>query len=220
MLQLHGFSVSNYYSKVKLALLEKGVAFEEVLVWPYGDAEVLQSSPLGKIPFLKTEHGALCESQVIADYIEAAYPQPPLMPADPFAAAKLRELITFMEWHLEIVARELIPATFFGAGTTDEVKERVKKTLQKNIAAFARLPKASPWLGGEQFTLADCAAAVHFPLISAICKIQFGEDLLAPLQLDDYLTRLAGRPHVQKVRADAQANMVQMMARIKAASGA
>ena len=31
-LQLCGFSLSNYYNKVKFALLEKGIPFEEVLV--------------------------------------------------------------------------------------------------------------------------------------------------------------------------------------------
>ena len=46
----------------------------------------------GKVPFLRTEQGALCESQVIVDYLEAAYPAVPLLPADPFAAAKVREL--------------------------------------------------------------------------------------------------------------------------------
>ena len=106
MLVLCGFATSNYYNKVKLALLEKGVAFTEELV-PGGKKSdgVLEASPLGKIPFIRTEHGTLCESQVILDYIEAAYPTPPLMPADPWQAAKVRELTTFVELHLEIVGR-------------------------------------------------------------------------------------------------------------------
>src|SRR4051812_26657792 len=107
MLKLCGFSASNYYNKVKFALLEKGVAFEEELVWTDRSPALLACSPLGKVPFLETEHGTLCESQVLMDYIEAAYPQKPLIPSDPFAAAKVRELITFMELHLELVAREL-----------------------------------------------------------------------------------------------------------------
>ena len=71
MFVLCGFSLSNYYNKVKLALLEKGVAFTEELV-PTGKKSelVLEASPLGKVPFIRTEHGTLCESQVIMDYIE------------------------------------------------------------------------------------------------------------------------------------------------------
>src|SRR5688500_15502404 len=94
---LHGSPISNYYNKVKLALLEKGVPFVEV---PTGtgrrDDEMLSASPLGKIPFLKLEDGrTLCESQVILEWLEATHPQVPLLPADPFAAAKVRELCTF-----------------------------------------------------------------------------------------------------------------------------
>ena len=100
---LHGSPISNYYNKVKLALLEKGVPFAEARAGTpgakAGDAGVFDASPLGKIPFLTTEQGALCESQVILDYIEARWPQPPLMPAEPFAAAKVRELTTFIDWH-------------------------------------------------------------------------------------------------------------------------
>ena len=92
MFVLCGFTASNYYNKVKLALLEKGVAFTEELV-PSGKKSelVLEATPLGKVPFIRTEHGTLCESQVIMDYIEARHPTPPLMPADPWQAAKVRE---------------------------------------------------------------------------------------------------------------------------------
>ena len=89
MLKLYGFPLSNYYNKVKLALLEKGVPFEEVLVhWGVEGKE--GKSPLGKVPYIETEDGFLCESQVILDYIEARWPTPALVPADPWQAAKVR----------------------------------------------------------------------------------------------------------------------------------
>jgi len=91
MLTLCGFAVSNYYNKVKLALLEKDVPFvEEHVKTGRTDEDVLSCSPLGKIPYIRTPQGSLCESEAILEYIEAAYPNPPLMPADPFAAAKVR----------------------------------------------------------------------------------------------------------------------------------
>ena len=73
------------------------------------DEAVLACSPLGKIPFLRTPQGALCESQVIVDWLEAACPEPALVPSDPFEAAKVRELATFVDLHLELVARDLQP---------------------------------------------------------------------------------------------------------------
>ena len=159
MLTLCGFPVSNYYNKVKLALLEKDVPFnEEVVALPVTDMAALQSSPLGKVPFLRTPEGSLCESQAIMEYIESAYPEPALLPADPFAAAKVRELITFIELHLELVARELYGQAFFGGTVSEATQARVRKQLEKNIPAFKQLAKFSPHVAGEQFTQADCAA--------------------------------------------------------------
>ena len=145
MITLCGFSVSNYYNKVKLALLEKGVPFQEELVMTGSkDEAVLASSPLGKVPFIRTEHGALCESQAILDYIDAAFPAHPLMPADAWGQAKVRELITFIDLHLELVARELYVQAFFGGKVSEETQTRVRKLLTKNIAGFKRLAKFSP----------------------------------------------------------------------------
>ena len=110
MLVLCGFTLSNYHNKVKLALLEKGLAFSEEQAHPRDKTEaMLDATPLGKIPFIRTERGSLCESQAILDYLEAAHPNPPLLPADPWQAAKVRELIIFIDLHLELVARELYP---------------------------------------------------------------------------------------------------------------
>jgi len=140
MLTLCGFSGSNYHNKVKLALLEKGIPFEEDLVW-VGETDP-EASPLGKVPYLKTEDGAMCESAVMLEYIEQKYPQNPLIPADPFAAAKVRELALFLDLHLELVARNLYPEAFFGGKVSDSVKEKVGAQLVKNIAAFAKLPSS------------------------------------------------------------------------------
>lgn len=211
MLKLCGFAVSNYYNKVKFALLEKGVEFEEELVWTDRSPELLARSPLGKVPFLETEQGVLCESQVLMEYIEEAYPEKPLMPADPFAAAKVRELITFLELHLELVARELYAEAFFGGKVSDEIKARTQKLLTRNAKAFGRLAKFSPYIAGAEFTMADCAGMVHLPLVSMASKIIYGEDVLADLPVREYTKMLGQRPTAQCVNADRKANQELMM---------
>ena len=127
MLTLCGFAASNYYNKVKLALLEKDIPFEEELVWP-GQTDA-DASPLGKVPYLKTDEGTLSESTVILEYLEARYPQHPLLPADAFAAAKVRELLRYTELHLELVARNLYPEAFFGGKISDAAKEKTGQKL-------------------------------------------------------------------------------------------
>lgn len=210
MIKLCGFALSNYYNKVKLVLLEKAVPFEEQLVWTNKTPELLQHSPLGKIPYIETEHGSLCESQAIVEYLEARFPEHPLMPADPYAAAKLRELITFLELHLEIPARELYAEAFFGGKVSDEVKARVEKQLIRNIPALLSLAKFDPYVGGNEFTLADCAAVVHFPLVSMATKIIYGRDFLAESPTRDYVKFISERPTMQKVNADRKANQEMM----------
>jgi glutathione S-transferase len=216
MLTLCGFAGSNYHNKVKLALLEKGIPFQEELVW-VGETDPL-ASPLGKVPYFKSEDGVMCESAVMLEYIEQKYPQNPLLPADALAAAKVRELALFLDLHLELVARNLYPEAFFGGKVSDSVKEKVGAQLEKNVAAFAKLAKFLPFVAGDSLTLADCAAVTHLPLISGVTKIIYGKDFLADLPARDYIKMMGERPHMQKVNADRKANMELMMARMKAKS--
>ena len=215
MLKLCGFSASNYYNKVKLALLEKEVPFEEVLAW-IGETD-LSASPLGKVPYVLTEDGPLSESTVILEYIEDRYPEKPLLPASPYGAARVREIVRYLELHLELLARNLYPEAFFGGNVSDRIKDKVRPQLEKNVAAFGKLVKFSPFIAGDQFTLADCAAAVHLPLISGATKIIYGHDMFSDLPVRDYLKQLGERASVQKVNADRKSNTEMLMARVKAA---
>ena len=212
MLVLCGSTISNYYNKVKLALLEKGVAFTEELVKPgASDEPTLAATPLGKIPFIRTEHGTLCESQAILDYLEAAHPNPPLLPAEPWHAAKVRELTTFVDLHIELVARELYGKAFFGGDLSDGNAARIRKLLTRNLLAFKRLAKFTPFVAGETFTQADCAAWASLPLVSMATRAVYGEDLLAAAGIDwkAYSRQIGERPSAQRVVADRKADQAR-----------
>ena len=209
MLTLCGFPLSNYYNKVKFALLEKGVDFtEEDVRTGRKDEAVLSASPLGKIPFIRTEHGTLCESEAIMGYVEATWPEPALLPADAWGRAKAHELVTFVDLHLELVARQLYGQAFFGgAALADADKERIRKQLVKNIAGFRRLAKFAPYVAGADFSLADCAAYVSLPLVGLASRIVLGEDLILAAGIDwkAYAKLVGARPAAQKVDADRKA---------------
>jgi len=220
MLTLCGFSISNYYNKVKMALLEKGADFtEEYVTTGSRDEAVLSCSPLGKVPFIRTDAGALCESEAIMGYIEATWPTPALLPPEAWGRAKVRELVTFIDLHLELVARQLYGMAFFGGATLpDAEKERIRKQLVRHIAGFKRLARFSPYVAGERFTQADCAAYVSLPLVALSTKIAYGEDLLAAGGVDwkPYAKLIAQRPSAQKVDADRKAAQEAMAAAAKA----
>lgn len=219
MIRLHGFALSNYYNKVKLVLLEKGVPFEEVVYLP-GSGDVRALSPLQKVPFLETPQGPLCESAVIAEWLEATCPEPRLLPADPWAAAKVRELTAFLELHLELVVRQIYGQAFFGGQHSDSYRERVRNQLERNIPAFLRLAKFGPYLAGDTYTLADCAAYVHLPTLALATQAVLGEDLLARHGVDwkAYVKLIGQRPAAQKVAADRKADTVsaQYITRVSA----
>jgi glutathione S-transferase len=220
VITLCGFSVSNYYNKVKMVLLEKGIPFnEERVMTKSKDEAVLAASPLGKVPFIRTQQGTLCESQVIVDFLDAMSPQTPLTPADPWQAAKVRELVTFIDLHLELVARELYAQAFFGGTVSEETRERVRKQLAKHIAGFKRLAKFSPYVAGDTFTQADCAAYVNLPLVAMASKAVLGEDLLAAAGIDwkAYVKLIGERPSAQRVAADRKADTERMAAEAKKA---
>ena len=218
MLKLHGFALSNYYNKVKLVLLEKGVPFEEVFA-PLGvGPDAADKSPLGKVPFIETEQGFLCESQVIVDYIEARWPTPALIPADLWQAAKVRELITYNDLHVELCARQLYPQAFFGGTLPEKFTERVKGDLARNLAAFKQLAVFGPYAAGDTFTMADCAVYVSLPLAALASKLVCGEDLVAAAGIDwkAYVKLIEQRPTAQKVAADRRADQARALAAAKA----
>ena len=209
MITLCGFPISNYYNTVKMALLEKGAPFTEELVSPRSkDEAVLNASPLGKVPFIKTALGSMCESKAILEFVEAAYPTPALFPADPFAAGKVREMMIYIDLHLELVVRELYGEAFFGGVVSDEIKDRVRKSLLRNIAGFQRLVKFSPYVIGTTFTMADIVAFNNLPLVGMATRAIYGEDLLVQCGVDykPYIKMVGERPSAQKVVADRKAS--------------
>jgi len=136
---LCGFAVSNYYNKVKLSLLEKGVPFTEAVVYPSQKEEFLSESPMGKVPFMRTAKGVLSESQVLTEFIEDSWPEPPLYPRDLYARARCRELIEHIELHLELPARRLYLEAFFGGTVSEETRKEVAPLLEKGLRSLARL---------------------------------------------------------------------------------
>lgn len=216
MLKLCGFHLSNYHNKVRIALLEKGVPFEEDPgCAPSQKDEFLARSPIGKVPFLELDGGRrIAESEVIAEYLEEAYPQKPLLPRDPFERAKVRELIKFMELHVELVARRLYGQVFWKRPASDEVKQAVEKDLAKGIRAFRTLVRFDPYIAGKELTLADCAAFVHLPLVSLATKHGFGRDFLDEIpQVKPYLKMLGERPAFRKVNEDRKAAQAALIAK-------
>jgi glutathione S-transferase len=207
MIKLCGFALSNYFNKVKFVLLEHGIEFEEEFVKPSQEPAMLEHSPLGKVPYLRTEHGDLCESQCIVEYLAARFPDKRIFSADPWQAAKEREMIFFVDVHLELTARNLYKEAFFGGTITDATKGRVEKLLTHHVAGLKRIAKFAPYLCGEQFGVADTAGFVSLPLVGMATQNIYGRDFLLDAGIDwkSYVKTNTARPPAQRVNEDRKA---------------
>ncbi|MEK6350517.1 MAG: glutathione S-transferase [Burkholderia sp.] len=208
MLQLCGLPVSNYYNKVKLVMLDHEIPFEEQLfALPLRDADALAASPFGKVPFLRTEQGALSESQAIVDYLAARYPEKALYPADPFEAAKVRELTIFIELYLEWVVRDLYPQAFYGGTVGEDLRQQAETGLSRALAVLRQMTRFAPYAFGETYGMADVAAYIHLPLVGLATKAVYGRDFVVEAEIDwKAYTKLIGeRPAARRVSADRKA---------------
>jgi glutathione S-transferase len=220
MLILHGFSSSNYYNVVKLALLEKGLAFEEALVYSGAGQDYrpdyLEKSPLGKVPCLETAEGCIAESRCILDYLERAYPEVPLYPSSAFQIAKVLELTQIIDLYLELAARRVLPNYFARKPAPDNIANDVRSTLIKGAKALAQLARFEPFILGDRFGAADIAAVLHIPVVRAIATKVLELDPFAGIAgLDAYLAMLEQRPSVQRVRRDERADRPAFFAHIQ-----
>jgi len=208
MMKLYGFPISNYYNMVKMTLLEKGMAFEEVLVRPSQEVDYLSRSPMGKVPCLETEQGFLTETGVIIDYLHDLGQGAAFYPDDPFARAKVRELIRYLELYIELPARRLYGDVFFGKPASDTEKQSVRKELEKGFAALRRLADYSPYIAGSTLTYADFYFLFSVGLVTRVTKKALGWDVFSTEPgVRDLLSALEQRESVKAIRADQKAAM-------------
>lgn len=158
---------------------------------------------MGRIPFLETDQGIIVESSVIAEYLEDTHSEKSLLPRDPYERARVRALVQTLELNVELVARRLYSAAFFGGTTTEETKKEVAEQLEKGVRALKSIAKFSPFIAGSELTLADCAAVFHLPYISIATKTLLGKDALESIpEIGEYLKMMNQRPAVQRVNAE------------------
>jgi glutathione S-transferase len=197
MLQLFGHPFSSYTQKVLVALYETGQPFTFRWIGPDAPdgndhgSEWLQRWPLRKFPVLVDGDRTVAETSIIVEYLQLAHPRAvTLLPADPLAALDVRFLDRFFDLHVMAPMQQAVD----GALTGDPAKARdaLALAVPKLERAYAWLEThlaGRTWAAGDDFTLADCAAA---PAL-------FYADWTHPIaeqypQLRAYRARLLARP--------------------------
>ena len=212
MIKLYGFPVSNYFNMVKLALLEKGLAFEEVAARPSQEGAYKAKSPMGKVPCIEVAEGFISETGVILDYLEEQ--QPGHLPQSAFARAKAREVIRVLELYIELPGRRHFGHVFFGGPKSDAAVEEVRPTVEKGLVAVQQLMGEGEWLCGDRFSLVDIYAYYTLGYAAIALKAVYGWDIVAEVPgLGAVLERIKARATTQQVDAAQQAAFAAMSAK-------
>ncbi len=115
-MKLYQTYVSPFPTRVRLALMAKGLEAE--IIEPPGfhssvesKGDYLRVNPLGRVPALVLDDGrAIPESEVICEYLEDAFPEPALLPADPWARAQVRLISRLCDFYLVMAMVPLFTA--------------------------------------------------------------------------------------------------------------
>lgn len=162
MLLLLEHPLSPYVQKVKIALREKDVEFTSHI--PEGMAtgnttgEFALKTMRGEVPELVDGDRRISDSTIILEFIEQRWPNPVLLPADPYDAAHARAIEDVMDTHYEAINWGVFELEFFGRAD-GERKEKLLETARKQIGGFHRWLEnelqPSGWFVGDKFGWAD-----------------------------------------------------------------
>jgi glutathione S-transferase len=199
---LHYHPLASYCHKVLIALYENGTAFEKKLV-DLGDAqqraELQARWPLGKFPVIHDHARArdVAETTIIIEYLDRFYPGAhPLIPRDPDEALEVRLWDRIFDNYVQGPMQEIVSDRMRNA---DGDMNNARATLATVYDMTERQLASGTWIVGENFSMADCAAAPALFYASTLQPFQTGHR-----HLSDYFDRLVERPSVRRVIEEAK----------------
>ncbi|PZO66759.1 MAG: glutathione S-transferase [Paracoccus denitrificans] len=203
--RLYHIPLSPFCRKVRLVLGEKKIEVElvEERYWESG-SEIFKRNPAGKIPVLRMDGRLLAESQAICEYLDEAYPTPPLMPSQPLERYEVRRLCAWFDdkFHEEVtrpIMSERVWKKVMKAGHPDSklVKSGLR-AVKDHMAYMTGLLETRKWLAGNSLSLADFTAAAHLSCLDYISDVDWD----ASPTLRDWYATVKSRPAFRSVLAD------------------
>lgn len=168
--KLYGIPLSTFVRTARLALEEKGVAYDSVPFAP-GTPDMAAHHPFGRVPSFDHAGFKLYETAAICRYADEAFPGPALAPKDPKARALMEQWISSICCYYDstvtrVVIFERLVAPMFGNQTNEQ---RIKENLD---LVGKRLDILSDWLGGHKFLAGDAASIADFFLVPIIFYLE------------------------------------------------
>ena len=199
MIKLYDFSLSPRARKVRITLAAKGLAYEKVPIditkGEQKTPEYLAIHPYGKVPALQDNGTTVYESTIIMEYLNEAYPTPPLLPDDRGQRARARVLMHYAdnpyEHAVATLAAELLLKPMQGGATDHEIVSQATTTLNQCFDYLINELGNNDFLVGSTLTLAD------IPYVSwALLFPRLDVDIPHP-RLEAWMNRLKEQPSVR-----------------------
>jgi glutathione S-transferase len=195
MITLYGQPLSSYTAKVRVALLWRSLTFQECEPpGGYQSAAWREKVPMGTLPALEHDGFFLAESEAILEYLEDAFADRPLMPAQAQARARVRSLARLHDLHVEPRVRALFPLI-----RQPQQRARLPELLAALDDKMQRLSEAAhpqPYMAGTLPSLADCGFAVTLPLAHRLLE-ELGQAWRLPTALNPWAEAMAQDAAVQ-----------------------
>ena len=193
MIRIHHHPFSTYARRVSIALVEKDIPHEKLLVdmtaGQHRSPEYRQHNPYGRVPMLEEDGFFLYESTAILNYLEATHPQPALLPADAKGRAlvdmhmKLCDLQMTRQTGIIIFPKRFLPPDRWNAADMAKAKEEI----EKHLAVVEGQLAGKEYLVDGRFTLADLA---YLPFLEFLPLME----IAPPPQVAAWRERLLARP--------------------------
>ena len=197
MLIYYGHPFSSYSWKGQIALYEKKLDFEYRNVdpeFPEHSKELHALWPLAKFPLLVDGDQAVFETSIIIEYLDRVQPEPRLIPEDPDAALRVRQMDRVFDLHVMAVMQDIVNDRIRGPeGHAPMIVERARGALDTVYGWLDTQLAGDGWATPDGFTLADCAAAPSLFYADWVHEIPAKYE-----NLRAYRARLLARPSVAR----------------------
>ena len=197
---LTGYCHSVYTRVARIALAEKGVAYDYAELDPFEEGSAENNThPFGRVPVLLHGDFALYETAAITAYVDAAFDGPALVPGDPKAAARVEQVIRIVDAYAywPLVRQVYSHAVFrpaFGESFSEQTIRDGLAEAPAILAALEAFASEGRVLNGG-FTRADCHLV---PMIASFAMAPEGAEMLAGYPaLSRWWGQMAGRPSVE-----------------------
>ena len=166
MLTLFEHPLSPYAQKVKIALAEKGIAFEcRMPDFMSGqDPDFAAANPRLEVPALVDGDTRVFDSTIILEYLEDRWPTPALLPATPAERARVRMLEELCDTYYEAISWAAMEIRVFRRAI-GEVAERLLARGAEQVAGVNRYLERQlgdrPWFNGAAFGWGDLSVVPY-----------------------------------------------------------